>query len=66
MLLVKRICDHLRRPVFEVMAWPKSELEHWSIFFSIDDNKDKPIIEKKTAETITLAQSKQDFRELMS
>lgn len=66
MLLIKRICEQQRRPVFEVMEWPSSELEHWSIFFSINDNKDKPIIERKTAETITLRQSKQSFRELMS
>lgn len=47
------------------MDWPSSELEHWSIFFSINDNKDKPIIEKKTAETINIKQSKHSFRELM-
>ena len=66
MLLVKRICQFLKRPVFEVMGWPASELEHWSLFFSIDDNKDKPIIVTKTPETITLAESKVKFRELMS
>ena len=66
MLLVKRICQYLKRPVFEVMGWPASELEHWSIFFSIDDNKDKPIITVKTPETITLDESKVKFRELMS
>jgi hypothetical protein len=66
MLLVKRICEHQRRPVFEVMSWPSSELEHWSIFFSINDNKDKPIIEKKTSDNISLRQSKSSFREMMS
>lgn len=65
MLLIKRICEHQRRPVFEVEGWPSSELEHWSIFFSINDNKDKPIIEKKTAKTISLIESKRAFRELM-
>ena len=66
MLLIKRICEHQRRPVFEVLEWPRSELEHWSIFFSINDNKDKPIIEKKTAKNITISQSKSSFREMMS
>ena len=66
MLLVKRICQYLKRPVFEVMEWPASELEHWSIFFSIDDNKDKPIIVTKTPDKISLTESKSKFRELMS
>lgn len=65
MLLVKRICETQNRPVFEVMGWPSSELEHWSIFFSINDNKDKPIIEKKTSESISIKESKNSFRELM-
>ena len=65
MLLVKRICQELKRPVFEVMDFPASELQHWSIFFSIDDNKDKPIFTKKTAETITISESKNAFKELM-
>lgn len=47
------------------MGWPSSELEHWSIFFSINDNKDKPIIDVKTAETISISESKRLFRELM-
>jgi hypothetical protein len=66
MLLVKRICQFLRRPVFEVMGWPASELEYWSLFFSIDDNKDNPIIVTKTPATISLVESKSRFRELMS
>lgn len=65
MLLIKRICEFHRKPVFEVESWPSSELEHWSIFFSINDNKDKPIIVKKTAETITERESKAAFREMM-
>lgn len=66
MLLIKRICETQRRPVFEVMSWPASELEYWSIFFSIDDNKDKPTIPEKTRETITIEESKRGFREVMS
>lgn len=66
MLLVKRICHTLQRPVFEVMGWPASELEYWSLFFSIDDNKDRPIIVTKTPETVSLVESKIRFRELMN
>ena len=65
MLLIKRICQTLHRPVFEVLEFPASELEYWSVFFSIDDNKDKPIIEEKTPETISIAESKARFRETM-
>jgi len=54
---------YLKRPVFEVMRWPASELEHWSLFFSITD-KDKPIVTKKTAETISVVESKANFRKL--
>ena len=63
MLLVRKICMHLRRPVFEVMRWPASELEHWSVFFSITP-KDKPIITKKTAEKISVIESKSQFKRL--
>lgn len=66
MLLVKRICQFLKRPVFEVMGWPASELEYWSLFFSIDDNKDGPIIVTKTPTTVTLVESKRRFREVMN
>lgn len=66
MLLVKRICQFLKRPVFEVMGWPASELEYWSLFFSIDDNKDKPIFTVKTPQTVSLVESKSRFRELMN
>jgi len=63
MLLVRKICMYLKRPVFEVMRWPASELEHWSLFFSVTD-KDKPIITKKTATTISVMESKANFRRL--
>jgi len=66
MLLIKRICQYLKRPVFEVMEWPRSELEHWAIFFSIDDKKDRPIIVVKTPETISIHESKRGFREVMN
>ena len=31
MQLVKLICTKLKRPAFEVMQWPASELEFWSL-----------------------------------
>lgn len=64
MLLVRRICMEQSRPVFEVMSWPSSELEYWSIFFSIQDNKDKPIITKKTADEISVHESKAKFKSI--
>lgn len=48
MLLIKRICQELQKPVFEVMQWPESELEYWPAFWSIDHNKDKPIAPEQT------------------
>ena len=46
LLLIKRICQELRRPLFEVLEFPASELEWWSCVFSIDANGDKPITAK--------------------
>jgi len=65
MLLIKRICEFHRKPVFEVEQWPVKELEHWAIFFSINDNNDKPIIVEKTPETISEKESKHSFKKLM-
>ncbi len=62
-LLIKRICQYLRRPVFEVMQYPASELEYWSLYFSIDDNQDKPIIKQ---ESVSVEASKKAFRKLWS
>ena len=61
MMLVKRICDHLKRPAFEVMSYPASELEFWSLSFSITD---KPELPAKTADEITVNESKGGFREI--
>lgn len=63
MLLVRRICLELKKPVFEVMSWPESELEYWSLFFSITE-KDKPIFEKKKPEEISVTESKAQFKSL--
>lgn len=51
MLLARKIAEHLQKPVFEVMEWPNSELEFWAASFSIDQNKDKPIIPKQQTDT---------------
>lgn len=40
-------------------SWPASELEYWSCYFSINDNKDQAIITRTTAE------EKSEFRQLM-
>lgn len=61
MMLIKRICDHLQRPAFEVMSYPASELEFWSLSFSISD---KPTIPPKTADEITVTESKGKFKEV--
>lgn len=61
MLLIRKICLTLRRPVFEVMSWPDSELEYWSVFFSITP-KDKPIINKRDPKTVTIKESKAAFK----
>jgi hypothetical protein len=45
------------------MRWPASELEYWSLFFSITP-KDKPIIEKRNPATVTVEESKAQFRRL--
>lgn len=61
MMLIKRICDHLKRPAFEVMKFPASELEFWSLSFSIDDN---PTLPDKTPDEISVAESKAKFKEM--
>lgn len=56
------------RPRFEVMQWPAEELEHWSVYFSIKDNNNKPILNKiieKRSKEISVEQSKSDFKALM-
>lgn len=47
LLLVKSIAMRTGKPVFEIMEWPSTELEYWAAFFSIDENNDKPIIQKR-------------------
>ena len=63
MFLIRRICMELQKPVFEVMKWPASELGYWSLFFSIKST-DKPIIKQKKADTISVTESKAQFKAL--
>ena len=35
------------------MEYPLSELEYWAAFFSIDDNEDKPLLQKVESEIST-------------
>lgn len=58
MMLIKRICDHLQRPAFEVMSYPASELEFWSLSFSVSDNPKLP------ASEVTVTESKGGFKEI--
>lgn len=51
------------RPVFEVMRWPASELDYWSVFYSIKPT-DKPIITKKAADKVSVTESKAHFKML--
>ena len=37
-MLIKRISQTLKKPVFEIMTWPYDELLIQQVFFSIDDN----------------------------
>jgi len=43
------------------MQWPASELEYWSLYFSIDANEDKPAVNQ---ESVTVEKSKAGFKEI--
>lgn len=62
---MKRICQTLKKPVFEVMKYPESELEWWAAFFSIDDNNDQPIIDRK-CRRVTVEQSIADLERVLN
>jgi hypothetical protein len=53
----------LNKPVFEVMRWPESELDYWSLFFNIKPT-DKPIITTKQTEDVSVVESKSKFKML--
>lgn len=63
MLRVRRICMELNKPVFEVMRWPASEIEYWDLFLSIKPT-DKPIVKERTADDISVTESKATFKML--
>jgi len=51
----------MRKPVFEIMEWPYSELEYQASFFSIDDNKDSPSL-PYCKKNVTVEQSIADLK----
>ena len=51
----------MRKPVFEIMEWPYSELEYQASFLSIDDNKDKPSL-NYSGKHVTVEQSIADLK----
>lgn len=58
---MKRLCQTLRKPLFEIEQYPLSELEWWAACFSIDDNKEKPLLKYKK-EHVTVEQSIADLK----
>ena len=54
----------MNKPVFEIMEWPNSELEYQACFFSIDDNKDKPLLTYKK-KNVTVEQSVADLERVL-
>lgn len=66
-LLIKKICMYLRRPVFEVLEFPAEELEHWSLFFSIDDDlrdkdKRKTLLSQPVLAELSVDDAKSEMR----
>lgn len=57
MLLIKRICDHLKRPFFEVMSYPLVEIEMWALSFHLDDNGAEDLIVKEDKKEATVDES---------
>jgi hypothetical protein len=46
-----------------VLQFPATELEYWSLYFSIDDNQNTPTIKQ---EDITVEDSIKGFKEIWS
>lgn len=42
-----QLAMYLRRPVFEILSFPETELEYWSCYFSIQNNNDEPILSEE-------------------
>ncbi len=36
------VAKYLKRPVFEVLQFPETELDYWSCYFSIENNQEQP------------------------
>lgn len=65
LLILKRLCQTLQKPLFEVQQYPLDELEWWAACFSIDDNKDKPLL-SYSKKRVTVEQSINDLIRVMS
>jgi hypothetical protein len=65
LLILKRLCQTLQKPLFEIQQYPLDELEWWAAVFSIDDNKDKPLL-TYTKKHVTVEQSIADLKRVMS
>tara|TARA_R110000744_G_scaffold380568_1_gene503249 strand:- start:32664 stop:32855 length:192 start_codon:yes stop_codon:yes gene_type:complete len=63
--VLKRVCQFLRKPLFEVEQYPLDELEFWAACFSIDDNKDKPLL-NYNKNHVTVEQSIADLKRVLS
>jgi len=46
------------------MEYPNSELEYWAAFFSIDDNKDEPML-KAYPKHVTVEESIADLKRVL-
>lgn len=47
------------------MSWPQTELEWWSVVFSVRDNKDKPIMKDDDPYLTDYKQRRADFMRVM-
>lgn len=68
-MLIKRICESLQKPVFEVMEWPYSELHWWAAFFHINDHgveELEPKPKKGNNADISVADSIAQFKKVAS
>lgn len=65
MILAKDIAMYTKRPMFEILEWPESELDWWAAFFSIDRNKERPTV-KVIKKHVTVKQSIEDMKAVLS
>ena len=63
-VLVRRICVELKRPFFEVMRWPVSELQMWSAHFQLEHEEYERAKEGLTKPKVVELSKKDDSLEL--